>query len=245
MTIGPIDLNADLGEGGQGDAAILEVVTSASIACGFHAGDPGLMLRTCRAAAAAGVRVGAHPSYLDREGFGRRDVEVAPEELSAAISYQVGALESLAAMAGTSVGFVKAHGALYNRAARDPVVGNALLAAAGRRPLLVLAHSHLVGLATEAGVTVFAEGFADRRYRADGSLAPRSEPGAVLDDPDEVADQAVAIATGAALETTDGAILTVRCDSICVHGDSPRAVQSARAVRAALEREGVTLAAFA
>lgn len=244
MTIGPIDLNADLGEGGDGDAAILEVVTSASIACGFHAGDPALMLRTCRTAAAAGVRVGAHPSYPDREGFGRRDMDVDPEELSAGVSYQVGALEAVAGLAGTAVGFVKAHGALYNRAARDPGVGAALIAAVGNRPLLVLAHSPLAELARRAGVSVFAEAFADRRYRADGSLAPRSEPGAVLEDAEEVAAQAVAIATGTPIEASDGGRLTVRCDSICVHGDSPGAVQSARSVRAALEREGVTLAAF-
>jgi UPF0271 protein len=241
---GPIDLNADLGEGGDGDAAILEVVTSASIACGFHAGDPVLMLHTCRAARAAGVRIGAHPSYLDRDGFGRRDMEVDPDELSASIAYQVGALEGLAGQARTSVAFVKAHGALYNRAARDPDVGRALIDGAGQRPLLVLAHSPLADLVLSSGRPVYREAFADRRYQADGALTPRSRPGAVLEDPEEVAAQAVAIATGVPIDTAEGGQLTVRCDSICLHGDSPGAVQAARSVRAALDREGVTLAAF-
>ena len=244
MTSGSIDLNADLGEGGDGDAAILDVVTSASIACGFHAGDPALMLRTSRAARAAGVRIGAHPSYPDREGFGRRDMEVDPEELSAAIAYQIGALEGLAALGSASVAFVKAHGALYNRAAHDPAVARALIAAAGGRPLLVLAHSSLADRARDSGLAVYSEAFADRRYQPDGTLAPRSMAGAVLEDPEEIAAQAVALATGTAVETTDGGGLTVDCQSICVHGDSPGGVRAARTARSALEREGVTLAAF-
>ena len=244
MTIGPIDLNADLGEGGTGDDAILEVVTSASVACGVHAGDRALMLRTCRAAVAYGVRIGAHPSYPDRDGFGRRDMEMAADELSAVIAEQIAALQAVAVEAGGAVVFVKAHGALYNRAAVDLVVGRTVLDSIAALPLLALAQSPLADLARDSGTAVFGEAFADRRYRTDGTLAPRSVPGAVLDDPDEIAAQAVAIAKGEAVATQEGGALVVRADSICLHGDSPGAVASARAVRRALEREGVALAAF-
>jgi 5-oxoprolinase (ATP-hydrolysing) subunit A len=247
MTLRRIDLNADLGEGGGSDAAILEVVTSASVACGFHAGDPFLMRRTCEAALVAGVRFGAHPSYRDREGFGRRDMEVDPEVLSADIAYQVGAFQGIAALAGGTMAFVKAHGALYNRAAADASVADALLRGLRycRVPaLLTLANSPLQGWASGAGLAVYAEAFADRRYRADGTLSSRRDAGAVIEDPEEIAARAVSIATENNVEASDGSLVPVVADSICVHGDSPDALRCAAAVRAALEAAGVVLEAF-
>lgn len=244
-----IDLNADLGEGGLVDDALMEVVSSASIACGFHAGGPELMAHTCRQAVAHGVSIGAHPSYDDREGFGRRDVDVDPEDLVAQIAYQVGALRSVAELCGGRLGFVKAHGALYNRAAADPRVGGALLSAVAslrpRVPLLGLAGSELSAWAGKHGVDLRHEAFADRAYLPDGRLAPRSEPDSVMVDPSEVAARAVAIATSGTVTSRDGAIVEVRADSICVHGDTPGALVLARAVRDALESAGVAIRSFA
>ena len=241
-----IDLNADLGEEGPSDAEILRVVTSASIACGFHAGGPRLMLDTCMQAARLGVRVGAHPSYPDREGFGRRDIELDPVSLAADIAYQVGALREVAASVGVAVGYVKLHGALYNRAVWDRPVAEAVLASVGLSglPLLVLANSDLERWAAEAGVAHFAEAFADRAYTSTGWLAPRAEGGAVIEDPDTAAAQAVRIATTGTALTGDGAVVQVRADSICVHGDSARAQETARAVCRALVGAGMDLRAF-
>jgi UPF0271 protein len=230
-----IDLNADLGEGVGDDAGLLELVTSANVACGFHAGDPLTMRRVAAVAAERGVAIGAHVSYHDREGFGRRPVAVAPDELAAQVLYQLGALEACCRAAGTRVRYVKPHGALYNTAARDPQTAAAVVdgvRAFGGLAVLALPGCELARRAEAAGLGAVAEGFADRAYAPDGSLVPRDTPGAVLEDEGAIAAQAVELAGGA-----------VR--SICVHGDSPGAVAAARRVRAALEHAGIAVEAFA
>jgi 5-oxoprolinase (ATP-hydrolysing) subunit A len=249
-----LDLNSDLGEGyGRwalgDDAAMLEVVTSANIACGFHAGDPATIDRTVRTAVERGVAVGAQVSYPDLVGFGRREIDVPPDELTADVLYQLGALEAFARAAGSRVRYVKPHGALYNRIARDPVQAAAVVEAIRRYdpalPLLTLPGSVGMEAAREAGVPSVAEGFADRAYTAEGRLVSRREPGAVLDDPEQVAARAVVMATEHRVETADGTQVAVELRSLCVHGDTPGAVGLARAVRTALEQAGVTLEAFA
>jgi UPF0271 protein len=230
-----IDLNADLGEGVGDDAGLLELVTSANLACGFHAGDPVTMRRVAALAADRGVAIGAHVGYHDREHFGRRPIAVAPEELAADVLYQLGALEACCRAAGTRVRYVKPHGALYNTAARDPETAEAIVdgvRAFGGLPVLALPGCVLAQRAEAAGLPAVAEGFADRAYAPDGSLVPRGEPGAVLEDQDAIAAQAMELAGG-----------VVR--SICVHGDTPGAVAAARRVRAALEAAGLPIEAFA
>jgi UPF0271 protein len=249
-----IDLNADLGEGfgvwrlGDDDA-LLAVVSSANVACGFHAGDPSTMRRVCRGAAANGVAVGAQVGYRDLAGFGRRRIDVAPEELTADVMYQIGALDAFARAAGTRVSYVKPHGALYNTAADDPVQAGAVTAAVAAvdasLPLLGLPDSAMQEAAAAAGLRFVAEAFADRGYLADGRLVPRSRAGAVLTDPAAVVARAVALALGEAVETADGATLTVRAESLCLHGDTPGAADLARAVRTGLEARGVAIRAFA
>jgi 5-oxoprolinase (ATP-hydrolysing) subunit A len=249
-----LDLNSDLGEGyGRwalgDDAAMLEVVTSANIACGFHAGDPATIDRTVRTAVERGVAVGAQVSYPDLVGFGRREIDVPPDELTADVLYQLGALEAFARAAGSRVRYVKPHGALYNRIARDPVQAAAVVEAIRRYdpalPLLTLPGSVAMEAAREAGVPSVAEGFADRAYTAEGRLVSRREPGSVLHDPEQVAARAVVMATEHQVETADGTQVAVQVRSLCVHGDTPGAVDLARAVRTALEQAGVTLEAFA
>lgn len=240
MTARSIDLNADLGEGGPVDTELMAIVTSASVTCGFHAGRPADILQTLRRAAAAGVVVGAHPSYADREGFGRRDLDVAADDVRAGVVYQIGALDALARVAGTAVRYVKPHGALYNRAAWDPEVADALIRAVvdtGPRPLLALAGSTLVRRARAAGLEVHEEGFADRSYAPDGSLLSRSQPGAVIETVPEVVEQARALALGRGSG--------VPLSSICVHGDTPGALELVRAVRDALVEADVALRPFA
>lgn len=242
-----IDLNADLGEGGPADDDLLGVVSSAGVACGFHAGDPLLVLRTVRRAAELGAAVGAHPSYDDREGFGRRDVDIEPDRLHADLVYQLGAIRALAAAAGAAVRFVKPHGALYNRAAGDPAVADVVIAAVrdtGGLPLLALAGSPLVERAGTAGLEVHGEAFADRAYRPDGTLVPRGEPGAVIEDADAVVGQALDLALGRGVAAIGGGRVGVTASSLCLHGDTPRAVRLARAVRAALEGAGVAVRPF-
>lgn len=248
-----MDLNADLGEGAPGDRQILELVSSASVACGFHAGDPATMADTARAAAARGVSVGAHPSYDDRDGFGRRHQDVPAEELVALVAFQVGAMAAAAAIGGTSVRFVKPHGALYNRAAVDPEVAGAVVEAVARagapvagRPLALLCPpgSHLARCADSAGVPVYTEAFADRLYAPDGALVSRSDPAAVLRDPRAVVRQAVELAVHGRVVAADGSELELRAHSICLHGDSPGAVAVAQSVRRALEDAGVQIAPF-
>ena len=249
-----MDLNSDLGEGyGRwalgDDAALLEVVTSANVACGFHAGDPATIDRTVRTAVERGVAVGAQVSYPDLVGFGRREIDVPPDELTADVLYQLGALEAFAKAAGSRVRYVKPHGALYNRIARDPVQAAAVVEAIRRYdpalPLLTLPGSVAMEAAGEAGIPSVGEGFADRAYTAEGRLVSRREPGAVLHDPEQVAARAVVMATEHRVEAADGEQVAVEVRSLCVHGDTPGAVDLARAVRTALEHAGVTLEAFA
>jgi len=247
-----IDLNADLGEEaglGGTDVALLAVVTSAHIACGFHAGDPSAMRRTVQAAVEAGVVVGAHPSYADREGFGRRPVDRSPIEVADDVAYQIGALQGIARGAGGTVRSVKPHGALYNRVADDEVTAAAVAGAvrdAGDALVLVLpAGSPALAVASGAGVAVAAEGFCDRGYLADGSLAPRDAPGGVVTEPDVAAARAVALATGRPFPAIDGTSLELRCDTLCVHGDTPGSHAIALAVRRALAEAGVEVRPFA
>ncbi|HEX2156770.1 MAG TPA: 5-oxoprolinase subunit PxpA [Actinomycetes bacterium] len=249
-----MDLNSDLGEGyGRwalgDDDALLEVVTSANVACGFHAGDPATIDRTVRTAVERGVRIGAQVSYPDLAGFGRREMDVAPGDLTADVLYQLGALEAFARAAGSRVRYVKPHGALYNRIARDPVQAAAVVEAVRRYdpalPLLTLPGSAAMDAARAAGIPVVGEGFADRAYTAEGRLVSRREPGAVLHDPQLVAARAVRMATEHRVESVDGSQVEVDVRSLCVHGDTPGAVDLARRVRAALEEAGVTLEPFA
>ena len=241
-----IDLNADLGEGMPDDAAMLSVVTSCSVACGGHAGDEASMTETLRAARAAGVVVGAHPSYPDREHFGRRTMRMDPDDLIRSLTGQVAALLSIAAREAVPLRHLKPHGALYNDAARDE--GLALILARLTADLLPGAaligppNSALAKAARLVAIPFLAEGFADRAYRADGSLVPRSAPGAVIDGPDR-ADRAVRLATERALPTGDGGSVSLPIQTICLHGDAPGAGAAARAVRDALQAAGVTVRA--
>jgi UPF0271 protein len=245
-----IDLNADVGEGAGADGtdgALLDLVTSASVACGFHAGEPATMRRTVEAAARRGVIVGAHPSYPDRAGFGRRPMDIAPARVTDDVLYQVGALDALARAGGTCVRFVKPHGELYRRMADDEACARAVAEAVrsvGDLVLLVPAGSGAVEVAAAMGMRVATEAFADRAYQADGRLAPRTVLGAVLTDPDEVAARAVGIAVDRRVRAVDGTTIALEASSICVHGDTPGAEVLARGVRQALEAAGVTLLPF-
>jgi 5-oxoprolinase (ATP-hydrolysing) subunit A len=248
-----VDLNADLGEGfgiwrlGDDDA-LLDVVTSANVACGFHAGDPLTMRRVCARAAERGVAIGAQVSYRDLAGFGRRRMDVEPEELAADVLYQIGALAAFARLAGDRVRYVKPHGALYHVVADDPRQADALArAVAGydrQLPLLGLSGSALHRAADQHGVHFVAEAFADRSYRADGRLVARGEPDAVLHDPDTVATRSVEMIRSGTVQTIDGTPVPVRVESLCLHGDTAGALELAGRVRAALQAAGVTLAPF-
>ena len=250
---GGIDLNADLGEGfgvwrlGDDDA-LLGIVSSANVACGFHAGDPLTMRRVCGRAAAAGVAVGAQVSYRDLAGFGRRFIDVEPAELAAEVLYQLAALDGIARAAGTRVSYVKPHGALYNAAVthegQAQAVVDAVLAFDRRLPVLGLPGSALLRSAEAAGMRPVAEGFADRGYTADGRLVPRREPGALVEDPAAVAERAVRMATDGVVVAVDGTALLMPVESVCVHGDTPGAAELARAVRAALTAAGVDVRPF-
>jgi 5-oxoprolinase (ATP-hydrolysing) subunit A len=247
-----IDLNADVGESfGRwelgDDRAMVDVVTSANIACGFHAGDPSVLLAACRAAAERGVAVGAQVGYRDLAGFGRRFVDVAPADLTADVVYQVGALDALARVSGTRVSYLKPHGALYNAVVHHEPQATALVDALvllGGLPLVGLPDSLALRLAAQAGLPTVVEAFADRAYRADGTLVPRSEPGAVLHDPEEIGRRVVGLVLEGRVPARDGSDLVLAPDSVCVHGDSPGAVSIARAVRAGLEAAGVVLRPF-
>ena len=248
-----IDLNSDLGESfGQwcmgDDAAMLDIVTSANVACGFHAGDPAGILRTLKAAAAKGVTIGAHVAYPDLVGFGRRNMDVSSDELTADVIYQIGALQALATAAGTSVRYVKPHGALYNTIAHDKrqalAVIEAIRAVDARLVLVALAGSPLVELARGEGLTCIAEAFADRAYTPQGTLVSRREPGAVLHDAEQVAQRMLRLVQTGTVEAIDGSTTHIDADSICVHGDSPGAIQMAREVRQLLEQSGVSLQSF-
>lgn len=249
-----MDLNSDLGESYGAwkmgdDKAMLAIVSSANVACGFHAGDPLTVLATLREAAARGVAVGAHVSYPDRVGFGRRRMDVAPAELTADVIYQIGALQGLAAAAGTRVRYVKPHGALYNTIADDAVQADAviagILAIDKSLVLMALAGAPILERARAAGLRVVAEAFADRAYTPKGALVSRREPGAVLHDPEEVAQRMLRLSTEGVVTAADGSELRLEAQSICVHGDSPAAVAMARSIRERLADAGVAIAPFA
>ncbi|GAA3361733.1 5-oxoprolinase subunit PxpA [Saccharopolyspora gregorii] len=249
-----IDLNSDLAEGfGRwelgDDDALLGVVTSANVACGFHAGDPGVIRRACARAAAGNVSVGAQVGYRDLAGFGRRFIDVPPRELTDEVLYQLAALDGLARVEGTAVRYVKPHGALYNAIVRHEEQAAAVVAAVTaydpRLAVLGLPGSSFLSRAAEAGLTTYREAFADRAYTPEGTLVSRREPGAVLHDPELIARRCLRIAGGEPIEAIDGSEITVAADSICVHGDSPGAVAIAETVRDRLRDAGIDLAPFA
>jgi 5-oxoprolinase (ATP-hydrolysing) subunit A len=248
-----IDLNADLGEGfgvwrlGDDDA-MLGIVTSANVACGFHAGDPAGLLSVCRLAAERGVRIGAQVSYRDLAGFGRRFIDVTSADLLADVVYQIGALQGLAHAAGSAVSYVKPHGALYNTIVTNreqaAAVADAVHAVDAGLPVLCLAGSAFFNEAQQRGLRTVPEAFADRGYRPDGQLVSRRERGAVLDDPQQIADRVAEMVTSGTVTAVDGSTITLQVESVCVHGDSPGAVRIASAVRDRLSTDGVELRAF-
>ena len=248
-----VDLNSDLGEGFGAwtlgdDDAMLELVTSANIACGFHAGDPTTLLATCESAATRGVRIGAQVGYRDLAGFGRRFIDVSPKDLTADVIYQVGALDGLARVAGSRVTYVKPHGALYNAIVHHRRQARAVVAAVvaydSSLPVLGLPGSVFLEEAREAGLDGVAEAFADRAYTAEGTLVPRTESGAVLQDPTLVAERVRRMVVDGELDAVDGSTLKVAAASVCVHGDSPAAVDMAVAIRALLESSDVEITPF-
>lgn len=248
-----IDLNSDVGESfGRwvlgDDAAMLAIVTSANVACGFHAGDPSTLRTTCRIAAGNDVRIGAQVGYRDLAGFGRRFVDAEPGELTDDVLYQLGALEAFAKVAGSAVTYVKPHGALYNTAVHHDghaaAIVDAVRAYDPSLPLLALPGSRLLEHALRAGLRPVREAFADRAYTPEATLVSRREAGAVLDDPDAVAERVLAIATGEPIRAIDGSAIRIDAESVCVHGDSPGAVAMASAVRRRLTEQGIDLAAF-
>lgn len=248
-----IDLNSDLGESLGGwrmgdDAAMLDIVSSANVACGFHAGDPAGILETLKAARERGTMVGAHVSYPDLVGFGRRNMDVASADLVAGVIYQIGALQGLARVAGTEVRYVKPHGALYNTIAHDrrqaTDVITAMRAIDPSLVLVALAGSPLIDWARDAGLTVVAEAFADRGYTPEGILVSRRDPGAVLHDVDQIAARMLSLVRDGVVEAVDGSLVRIAADSICVHGDSPGAVAIARHLRERFEQEGVRISSF-
>ena len=248
-----IDVNSDLGESygvwtlGD-DAAMLGIVTSANVACGFHAGDPSVLRAACRLAVHHDVAIGAQVSFPDLPGFGRRHLDMEPDELRDAVLYQLGALDAFAQVAGAEIAYVKPHGALYHTTAAHRPAAQALVAAAAEYDpslaILGLPGSELLAAAEAAGLEAVPEAFADRAYRPDGGLVSRREPRSVLTDPDEVAERAVRIAVDNEVVAVDGSVVRLRARSICVHGDTPGAVDLARAVRSALDAAGVGVYRF-
>jgi UPF0271 protein len=242
-----IDLNSDLGEGAGHDNEILDLVSSANIACGFHAGDAASMFATIQAALERGVSLGAHPSFADRENFGRTETTLPPAEVYAIVAYQIGAFHALARAAGGRMNHIKPHGALYNMAARDralaDVIANAVLALDPKLILFAPAGSQLDFAATELGLTTASEVFADRNYLADGSLVPRSDPRAFVHDPIEAADRIIGILSEGQVRAVDGTDVAISAATICVHGDNPEAVEFVRKLRQRLELEEIEIAA--
>jgi len=248
-----VDLNADLGEGfgvwtlGDDDA-MLDLVTSANIACGFHAGDAATLARTCRSAAERSVRIGAQVSYRDLEGFGRRFIDVPPDQLTADVIYQIGALQALARVAGATLSYVKPHGALYNsivdHRGQARAVAEAVHALDPGLAVLGLSESTFFTEAQRLGLRTVPEAFADRAYRPDGRLVSRREGNAVLHNPDEIAGRVISMVATGRVTAVDGSTIPIAVESICVHGDTPGAVQIACAVRDRLTTEGVRLEPF-
>ena len=249
-----IDLNADLGEGfgdwrmGD-DLALLDIVTSANVACGFHAGDPTIMVETAAAAKARGVAVGAHPGFFDLRGFGRRALPESPRTIERDVAYQIGAMQACATLAGTRVSYVKAHGALANLANANEAIAEAIArAVAGvdrTLPIVVMPGLPAERAAEGAGLACIREIYADRAYAEDGTLVPRSQKSAVIHDAEKIAERVRRMAAEKALFTLSGKRISVAIDTVCVHGDNPGAVAAARAVRETLESAGFTLAPFA
>ena len=248
-----VDLNCDMGESFGAwrmgaDAAVMPSITSANIACGFHAGDPGVMRETVRLAVEAGVAVGAHPGFPDLAGFGRREMQVSAREIEDMLLYQIGALAGFAHAAGVSLRHVKPHGALYNMAVRDrrlsDAIARAVAAFDSSLVLFGLAGSVMLDAGRDAGLRVAAEGFADRSYEPDGSLTPRSRAGAVLTDPAAVASRAVRMIRDGIVVASDGRDVPIRVDTICVHGDAPGVDVSARALRRSLTDAGIAVRAI-
>lgn len=249
-----IDLNADLGEGFGAyrygaDEELLALVTSANIACGWHGGDPSVMRRAVRVARERHVTIGAHPGYPDRMGFGRREMKLSRAEVIDGMLYQLGALAGICRAEGARLSYVKPHGALYNAGNRDASLAEAIVEAVrlydSSLTLLCPAHGAMTEAARKTGIKTAGEFFADRAYRADGSLQPRGEEGAVIQDPDTVCERALRAVQEGCVRTVEGEIIPVRVDSICLHGDNPASVLLARRMRAALEAAGVTLGSFA
>jgi UPF0271 protein len=248
-----IDLNADAGESfgpwplGR-DAELFEVVSSVNLACGFHAGDPSTMRRSVALAKAKGVAVGAHPGFPDLVGFGRREMALVPEELYADVLYQLGALAAFVRAGGLALHHVKPHGALYLRMARDEASATAVAQAVrdfeATLPLVVLGGTVMEEAAKRAGVPVVLEAFPDRGYLASGQLAPRGMAGALVREPAEAARRAVKMVLEHRVEALDGGTVPIEAQTLCIHGDNPEAVEIARAVRRALEAEGVTVCPF-
>ena len=244
------DLNAYVGESfgayvlGQ-DPVIMPCVTSVSVACGFHAGDPGVMRETVALARQQGVAVGAHPGFPDLAGFGRRQMRLTPTEIEDLVVYQIGALAAVAAAQGVRLQHVKAHGALYNMAAAEPQLADAIaraIVSVDRSLLLVgLSGSALIDAGRRAGLRTASEVFADRGYRSNGSLVPRGAEGAVLEDPDVVSARALEMVRRLEIASVDGPVVRVQPDTICVHGDTPGAANLARAIRRTLEEAGVAV----
>lgn len=249
-----IDLNSDLGENVpdrivSDDTAMLGIVSSANVSCGFHAGSPEGIRATVTTAVERGVAVGAHPGYDDYDGFGRRPVDVAPATLQAQVEYQIGALIGLATAVGGTVSYVKPHGALYNTIASDETQAKAVIAAvravAPHLVFLGLFGGVATGLAERLGLTAACEAFADRAYQSNGQLVPRTESGSVLDDADQVAARMVRLAQDGVMEAIDGSVMHIDAQSVCVHGDSEGSVAMAAATRTELESSGVRVAPFA
>jgi UPF0271 protein len=244
-----IDLNSDVGEGAGDDGVIIPLVTSVNVACGFHAGDPGTIRQTLRLAKRHGVAVGAHPSYPDREGFGRRHMARQPEAVEGDLLYQLGALAALCRAEGVALHHVKPHGALYNAAAGDltlaAAVARAVLAFDPSLLVVCLAGSPMAGLVRGLGLACAEEAFADRGYTPGGALQPRDQPGALIEAPDQVAARALRMAQERTVVAVDGTVVAVAADTLCLHGDTPGAARMAAAVRAKLLAAGVELRALA
>ena len=244
-----IDLNCDMGEGYDSDAAIIPYVTSINIACGYHAGDPATMRKTVRLAVDHGVAIGAHPSLPDRANFGRKVIQVTPQEVHDLVLYQVGALAAFARAAGTAVTHLKPHGALYNMAAKDAAIAQAIAQATRDfNPACVLvglAGSQLIKAGENAGLRTASEAFADRTYQADGSLTPRDSVDALIHDPAVAAERVLKMVLHGTVTSQQGTEIPLRADTICIHGDSPGAADMAKTIHERLKREGIDVKSMA
>lgn len=247
-----VDLNSDIGEsesveGMKRDECLIKNISSANIACGFHAGSPELMMRTAKICLNEGVGIGAHPSFLDRENFGRRRIEIDKDKLTSQIIYQVGALDGICKSLGTKVFHIKPHGALYNVSAKEEKYAEAVVISAKHlsKTLLTLPNSLVQKIAEDEGVRVFIEGFADRGYMRNGSLAPREREDALFTDPDTAAERALALVDGEKIRTVDGSYIELKVQSICIHSDTPNSCEMARKVRERLIQAGIEIKSLA